>query len=121
MKENLDIMAAGAGVIAAFLKGLKKKFSKREIVINMIVGGVLSFGSVAAALIYLPNYISDTRILFVCAYFIGWVSNEFTDSLEKAVERISDALIEFFRSKLGVKNKHSGDDEQQKPQIDAEG
>lgn len=119
MKENLDVMAAGAGVIAAFLKGLKKKFSKREILINMVVGGLLSFGSVAAALIYLPNVISDTRILFVCAYFIGWISNEFTDSLEKFVEKISDAFIEFFRAKLGVKGSENSDND--KPQIDAEG
>jgi hypothetical protein len=99
MKENIDIMAGAAGMVGALLKSLKKKFSNREIIINMIVGGVISFGIVAFLTIFLPKYVHDSRIIVFVTFFAGWICNDFTDRLEKSVGEAIDILFSYFKRK----------------------
>ena len=99
MKENIDIMAGLAGMMGALLKSLKKKFSNREIIINMIVGGVLSFGIMFVLITWLPIYIKDDRVVLFVAFFGGWVSNDFTDKLEAFVSDGYDIFLTWFKRK----------------------
>lgn len=99
MKENIDLMAGLAGMMGAMMKSLKKKFTKREIVINMIVAGFLSFGIVAGLTIFLPKYVHDQRLMVFITFFVGWVSNDFTDKLEKSVGDIYEIIINSLKRK----------------------
>lgn len=99
MKENIDIMAGIAGMMGAFLKSLKKKFSSREIIINMIVGGVLSFGIMFLLITWLPIYVNDNRVVLFIAFFGGWISNDFTDKLEIFISDAYDLTMAWFKRK----------------------
>jgi len=99
MKENIDVMAGLAGMMGALLKSLKKKFTTREIIINMFVAGFLSFGIVAALTIFLPKYVHDSRVLVFITFFVGWIANDFTDKLEKSVGDIYDIVFNILKRK----------------------
>lgn len=99
MKENIDIMAGIAGMFGAMLKSLKKKFSTREVVINMIVGGILSFGIMFGLITYLPKYVDDNRVVLFIAFFGGWISNDFTDKLEVFISDSYDILLTWLKRK----------------------
>lgn len=111
MKENIDVMAGLVGMMGALLKSLKKKFSNREVIINMIVGGFLSFGVIAGIMMFLPKYTNDIRVIMFITFFLGWVSNDFTDGFEKTVSRLFDFAIDFLRTKTATKTTKKDSDE----------
>lgn len=99
MKDNIDIMAGIAGMLGAFLKSMKKKFSTREVIINMFVGGILSFGIMFGIVTYLPKYVEDNRIVLFIAFFGGWISNDFTDKLEIFISDAYDVFMTWIKRK----------------------
>lgn len=105
MKENIDIMAGVAAACGALLKSLKKRLSNKETIINIIVAGVLAFGIIAGLTMWLPNYIKDFRIVVFITFFMGWISNDFTDTLEKIISDVYDIGIDWLRDKLKTKSK----------------
>jgi hypothetical protein len=99
MKENIDIMAGLFGMFGALMKSLKKKFTNREVIINTIIGGVLSFGIMFVLITYLPRWVKDDRVVLFFAFFGGWIANDFTDKLEKSIGDFYDILISYFKKK----------------------
>jgi hypothetical protein len=99
MKENIDIMAGIAGMLGAFLKSMKKKFTSREVIINMIVGGILSFGIMFFLITYLPMWVKDDRMVLFIAFFGGWISNDFTDKLEVFIKDAYEIFLTYLQRK----------------------
>lgn len=83
MKENVDIIAGIAAMLGALTKAVKKKFSKRETFVNILVAGFLSFGVMGFLAYKLPEYVHDPKLVMCIAYFIGWLANGITDGVEK--------------------------------------
>ena len=103
MKENIDIMAGLVSMLGALLRALKKKIGSRETIINMIVAFVLSFGVIAGLTWWLPQKVHDVRLIVSITFFIGWIANEFTDQLEKAIIDLYDILIGWLKLKFKKK------------------
>jgi hypothetical protein len=103
MKDNIDIMAGLISMLGALMRALKKKLGKREIVINLVVAFALSFGVVAGLCWWLPSKVHDTRLIVFITFFIGWISNDFTDTFEKLISDIYDIGIEWLKTKLKKK------------------
>lgn len=105
MKDNIDLMAGLAGAAGALLKSLKKRLSNKETIINIVVAGVLAFGIIGGLTMWLPNYIKDFRVVVFITFFMGWISNDFTDTLEKVISDVYDIMIDWLRNKFKSKPK----------------
>lgn len=105
MKENIEVMAGIAAALGAFLKSLKRRLSNKETIINMIVAGFLSFGVIAGVTYWMPKYITDFRFLLFITFFMGWISNDFTDTLEKSVSDFYDIALDWLKARTKTKKK----------------
>jgi len=84
MKENIDLIAAFSGGVAAFLKAIKKRLSVKIIVISAIIGAFFGFGTIGLLSIFLDKL--STSVIVFASFAFGWVANEVTDVLEEAVK-----------------------------------
>lgn len=98
MRENIEVMAGMAAALGALLKGLKKKFTNKELIINMIVAGFISFGVVAAVTYWLPEHIEDPKVLLFVTFFAGWITNDFTNNLEESMSDVYDIFLDWLRN-----------------------
>lgn len=103
MKDNIDIMAGLISMLGALMRGLKKKFGRREIIINLVVAFALSFGVIAGLCWWLPSKVHDTRLIVFITFFIGWISNDFTDHFEKIISDVYDIALDWLKSKIKKK------------------
>lgn len=99
MKENIEVWAGIVAGMGAMFRGIKKRMSKRETIINMVVAGFLSFGVLVAVTIFIPKYVHDPRVILFITFFAGWISNDFTDQLEKFISDGYDIVISYFKRK----------------------
>lgn len=104
MKENIDIISSLVAMAGAFLRALKNKFSKKETIINLIVAGVLAFGIIELLILFLPKWFDNTRIMTFVSFFVGWVTRDFTDKIERVISDIYDIFLGYLKSKFN-KNK----------------
>lgn len=100
--EYTDLWAVGVGLLGSLFKGLKKKLSMRTVGMQMVVGGILAYGTIGIIDQFFSHL--NERIVIVIAFAVGWGANEITEYLDDAIKSMADKYI----GKLGKKN----DDEQ---------
>jgi len=101
MKNNIDIYTLVVGLISAILKGIKKNFSARTLIISALSGSMLALGSLGLAMYFLESI--DVRMAIFIAFVVGWVSSEITDALEKIVKDVYDILKVYLQTKIKKK------------------
>ena len=84
MKENIDLLSAIVGGLAALLKAIKKRMNFQTIIISAIVGAVLGFGALGVLTFFLSQA-TPNLIIFV-SFVVGWVAGELTEIFEEAVK-----------------------------------
>ncbi len=75
-----DLWAVSVGVLGALLKGLKKRLSMRTMIIQVLVGGILAYGTIGVIDTFFSGL--DSKIVIVVSFSIGWVANELTEYLD---------------------------------------
>jgi hypothetical protein len=104
MKGNIDIIAGLTAIIGAFLRALKRKFTKKETIINLFIAGILAFGVIGFLEMLLPRFVNDVRILLLISFFVGWLTHDLTDRIEKLISDIYDLFIDYLKIKFNKKN-----------------
>ena len=102
--ENFtDLIAMFIGVIGAFLKGMKKKFSKSTIIIGMLIAGVLTYAITGLIEMFFNDV--PQKVIILISFCVGWIANEVTEKLDEFVNDFYDIIIEWIRRKFNYKNK----------------
>lgn len=84
MKNNTDLWAVGIGIMASLMKGLKNKLDVKTLIIAVIIGAILSYGTLGL----LDLLFSDLqpRVIMLVSFAVGWVANELTDVLDQVIK-----------------------------------
>jgi hypothetical protein len=88
------------GALTAFIKGLKKKLFFKMLIIQTIVGAILAYvGIEVAEHIWQENF-SPKKAVAV-AFILGWVSNDVTEILDRAVSDTYEIFLNYLKNKFG--------------------
>jgi hypothetical protein len=86
-----DLWAVSVGVLGALLKGLKKRLSMRTMIIQVLVGGILAYGTIGVIDTFFSGL--DSKIVIVVSFSIGWVANELTEYLDSSIKGLADKYL----------------------------
>jgi hypothetical protein len=86
-----DLWAVSVGVLGSFLKGLKKRLKMRTMIIQVIVGGILAYGTIGVIDTFFSGL--DSKIVIVISFAIGWVANELTEYLDDTIKSLADKWL----------------------------
>lgn len=86
-----DLWAVSVGVLGSFLKGLKKKLKMRTMIIQVVVGGILAYGTIGVIDTFFSGL--DSKIVIVISFAIGWVANELTEYLDETIKSLADKWL----------------------------
>jgi hypothetical protein len=110
MIENwFDLFAIAIGVVGAFLKGIKKKFSWSTIIIGMMIAGVLTYSVTGVIEIFFQNV--SQKVIILISFCVGWIANEITEKLDDFVNDIYSILLDWIRSKFNSKKAENHEEE----------
>ena len=84
MKNNIDVYAILFGATASFFKARKMKLKIKELIMQVVIGGLLAFFTLGI----LDWLFADAhpRIKMFISFIVGWSCNEITDIFDKAVK-----------------------------------
>lgn len=91
LHEYTDLWAVGVGLVGSLLKGLKKKLGMRTLVMQMIIGGILAYGTIGVVDQFFSHL--NERVVIVIAFAVGWGANEITEYLDDAIKSTADKYI----------------------------
>lgn len=83
MKNNIDVYAIVFGAIASFLKARKMNLKLKELIFQVVIGGILAFLTLGVLDYFFAN--ASPRILIGASFVVGWSANELTDLFDKAI------------------------------------
>ena len=84
MKNQIDLYAIVFGAIASFLKARKMKLKLRDLMFQVVIGGLLAFFTLGILDWIFAD--SHPRIKMFISFVVGWTANELTDIFDKAVK-----------------------------------
>lgn len=89
--EDNDLWAVAVGVVGSLLKGLKKKLGMRALMIQVVLGGILAYGTIGVIETFFAGL--DSKIIIVVSFSVGWVANELTEYLDETIKALADKYI----------------------------
>jgi uncharacterized membrane protein YbjE (DUF340 family) len=89
--EDNDLWAIAVGVTGSFLKGIKKQLNMRALIIQVIVGGVLAYGTIGVIDTFFAGM--NSKITIVISFSVGWVANELTEYLDSTIKGLADKYL----------------------------
>lgn len=96
--ENADITTLIVGLIASILKGIKKRFKLRGLIIAGISGATLAYGTLGALEFFMEGV--DIRTAILSAWIVGWVANEITEVLDEIVKDLYEVILAWVKTKF---------------------
>ena len=103
MKENMDAYTVMVGLISSIMKGIKKNFNLKTIVISAISGGLLALGTVGVVMYFMDEM--HLRMAIFVSFVVGWVASDITDSLELMVKDAYNLFQAWIKAKINNKKK----------------
>jgi len=89
--EDNDLWAVAVGVAGSILKGVKKKLEMRALIIQMVLGGILAYGTIGVIDTFFADL--DSKIIIVVSFSVGWVANELTEYLDASIKALADKYL----------------------------
>lgn len=89
--EDNDLWAVGVGVIGSLLKGLKKRLGMRALLIQVVLGAILAYGTIGVIDTFFAGM--DQKIVIVISFSVGWVANELTEYLDETIKALADKYL----------------------------
>jgi hypothetical protein len=101
MKDNMDLYTMSVGLISAILKGVKKHFSLKTIIISAISASFLALGTLGVVMYFMDEL--DMRMAIFVAFVVGWISSDITDALELIVKDSYEIFQAWMKSRVNKK------------------
>jgi len=98
IKDNTDLWAVLVGTIASLMKGIKRKLNGQQLIIALITGGVLAWGTLGVIDMFFGQL--EPKVIMLVSFAVGWVANEITDVLDDTVKDAYELVKSWLRGKL---------------------
>ena len=98
IKDNTDLWAVLVGTTASLMKGLKRKLKAQQLVIALITGGVLAWGTLGIIDMFFGQL--EPKVIMLVSFAVGWVANEITDVLDDTIKDAYELVKQWAKSKL---------------------
>lgn len=98
IKDNTDLWAVLVGTTASLMKGLKRKLKAQQLVIALITGGVLAWGTLGIIDMFFGEL--EPKVIMLVSFAVGWVANEITDVLDDTIKDAYELVKQWAKSKL---------------------
>ena len=98
IKDNTDLWAVLVGTTASLMKGLKKKLKAQQLIIALITGGVLAWGTLGIIDMFFGEL--EPKVIMLVSFAVGWVANEITDVLDDTIKDAYELVKQWAKSKL---------------------
>lgn len=98
IKENTDLWAVLVGTTASLMKGLKRKLKAQQLIIALITGGVLAWGTLGIIDMFFGQL--EPKVIMLVSFAVGWVANEITDVLDDTIKDAYELVKQWAKSKL---------------------
>ena len=106
MKQHLndftDLISIGIGITGAMLKGIKKKIGMKNTLIQMLVGGILAFGTIGIIDQFFSHL--NEKIVIVISFAVGWVASEVTENLDEYIHTLAEKYVKKVGDKIDKKD-----------------
>jgi hypothetical protein len=98
IKDNTDLWAVLVGTTASLMKGLKRKLKAQQLIIALITGGVLAWGTLGIIDMFFGQL--EPKVIMLVSFAVGWVANEITDVLDDTIKDAYELVKQWAKSKL---------------------
>ena len=98
IKDNTDLWAVLVGTTASLMKGLKRKLKAQQLIIALITGGVLAWGTLGIIDMFFGQL--EPKVIMLVSFAVGWVANEITDFLDDTIKDAYELVKQWAKSKL---------------------
>jgi hypothetical protein len=98
IKDNTDLWAVLVGTTASLMKGLKRKLKAQQLIIALITGGVLAWGTLGIIDMFFGEL--EPKVIMLVSFAVGWVANEITDVLDDTIKDAYELVKQWAKSKL---------------------
>ena len=98
IKENTDLWAVLVGITASLMKGIKQKVNAQQLIIALITGGVLAWGTLG----FIDMFFSELepKVIMLVSFAVGWVANEITEVLDDTIKDAYELVKQWAKSKI---------------------
>ena len=80
------------------MKGLKRKLKAQQLIIALITGGVLAWGTLGIIDMFFGEL--EPKVIMLVSFAVGWVANEITDVLDDTIKDAYELVKQWAKSKL---------------------
>lgn len=98
IKDNTDLWAVLVGTTASLMKGLKRKLKAQQLIIALITGGVLAWGTLGIIDMFFGEL--EPKVIMLVSFAVGWVANEITDVLDDTIKDAYELVKQWAKSKI---------------------
>ena len=98
IKDNTDLWAVLVGTTASLMKGLKRTLKAQQLIIALITGGVLAWGTLGIIDMFFGQL--EPKVIMLVSFAVGWVANEITDVLDDTIKDAYELVKQWAKSKL---------------------
>jgi hypothetical protein len=98
IKDNIDLWSIIVGTVASFMKALKKKLDLHQLIIALITGGILAWGTLGLLDLFFGTL--EPKVIMLSSFAVGWMANEITDVLDDVVRDFYSMIKVWISNKL---------------------